>query len=466
LEWAREQGLQIDEKAVEILNKAGGGWTKMVDFLSNASEFSETFLNPLIYFQERDVLLEAGYHEEAAAQEAARRVKMLTPSKTEASQAVTAMTKSPLSALIAPFIRFKAEMLRTTWNTYKLAVQDMRSDNEVIREHGRYRLATAASVHAGITVMLPLLVQALVGITDDEDEAIRQGMPSYSRHSTFLYKRNEDGTIRTFDLTFANPFSFVFDSATQAFKAVRRDDLTEIPAIATRFVTSELLGEQIVAGKVMDVARNIDESSGLPIYFDTDGMVDRFTKSAMHVIEGSYVPQVAKKSLQAGKALYRPESDEEPFLYTPIGILVGHVAPVKPRDHKPEDLAYRAFRNAQKANAQLWQITNPLSSPAPMAPGAATEIYEERKRAGIKVWQDVYKLAKAYESLGIPAHTVAKQAIEAGLSKKRVGLAMEGYAERPVLSTDKYQDIEKIDPRRNEEIRQAIRRTPVLIRVD
>jgi hypothetical protein len=379
---------------------------------------------------------------------------------------VTAFTKSPLMVLVAPFIRFKADMLRTTWNTYKLGIQDLLSDNEVLRLHGIHRLSSAALMHAGVTVALPLIMQYFADVSDEEDKAIREGMPAYSRHSTFYYKRNEDGTIRTYDMSFALPTSFVFDSFTQGIKAIRRDDLSEIPAIATRFVTEEVLGEQIVAGKVLDVTRNVNESTGMPIFYETDGMAERFTKSAMHIIEGSYVPQAIKKTFQAGKAAYRPESDDEPFLYTPFGILVGHVAPVKPRDHKPEDLAYRAFRNTQKANAQLWQITNPLSSKAPMAPGTATEIYEKRKRAGLKSWQETYSLMKAYESLGIPAHTIQRLAVRAGHSKKRVGLAMQGFAERPVLSADKYQDIEKIDPRRNEEIRQAIRNTPLLIRID
>ncbi|WP_412755766.1 hypothetical protein, partial [Legionella anisa] len=85
---------------------------------------------------------------------------------------------------------------------------------------------------------------------------------------------------------------------------------------------------------------------------------------------------------------------------------------------------------------QLSQITGELAAPMGMSPERPAEIYEERKRAGVKVWQDVYRLSHAFESMGVPKHVIARQATESGLSKKRVGLAMAGYMERPVLSKD------------------------------
>lgn len=470
LQWAEDKGFKLNEQALDKLKGAGGSWTKMTDFLSKAAEFTETFQNPLIYFSEFDALMESGLYEgneEGAKQEAARRTKMVTPGKSENPQAVTQFSKNPLSALVAPFIRFKAEMMRTTWNTYLLAYQDITSGNATMRDHGINRMQSAIVVHGALTIGLPLFMQWVLGISDDEDEAIRKGMPSYSRNSTFVYFKNkETGAITTWDLSFANPFSFVFDPFTQVIKAGGREDYSEIPAIATRFVTSDLMGEQIVAGKALDVSRNIDESTGLPIYMDVDNMVERFTKSAMHILEGSYTPQVLRKSAQAIQATYRPDTDEEPFFYTPLGILVGHVAPVRPRSHKPEDLAYRAFRNLQKSNAELWQITGPMSSPAPMDPEDVTGIYEKRKRAGLKVWQEMYRTGKAFQEMGLTQHQVARQATDAGLSKKRVGLAMNGFMERPVIAADKAKDIREIDERRLDVYREAVRKTPQFIRLD
>ena len=187
---------------------------------------------------------------------------------------------------------------------------------------------------------------------------------------------------------------------------------------------------------------------------------------SLHIINNSYNPAIIKKSIQAVTALNRPSKEDEPFFYTPLGIMIGMAAPVKPRDYKIDGLAYRAFRSVNRSNQQLWQITNRLSSPAGLAPGEAAEMYQDRVNAASKIWSETYALAEAYKSLGMPAHQVARVAVDAGLSRSRVQMAMRGVTDRPTFPDDKLADIRKIDPARYAELVDAIRKQARIIRVD
>lgn len=470
MDWAAEQGMKISPEAVKALGKGKSGWNKMVDFLGRTAEFTETWQNTAIYLHELQAMKDTGlYTEQEAEQEAARRTKMVTASKSEASQALNAFSKHPVSALIAPFARFKSEMVRTVVNTYRLGIADVKKgrelNNDVLVDHGLQRLASAATIHGLVSILVPLILQRIMGISDDEDKAIRAAMPEYSKNSSFWYDRNADGGIRTWDLTFANPFALLADPLTQMIRATRTGDAAEIPKAAQRFFTEELLGENILAGNVLDLSRNRDETTNMPIWLESDDTTEKMLKGAMHLVEGSYTPAAAKKIYQAYQATNRPVKDDEQFFFTPAGVLLGAVAPVKPRDYPVKDLAYRAFRNLSKTNSELWLITNPISSPKGMGEGEAANLYGERVQAATKIWKQAHQLSKSFASMGMTKGQILSVMQDAGLSKDRSEKAIRGFTDRPILASDKLKDIREIDPRRHDELVRAMRSQPRLIDV-
>jgi len=310
---------------------------------------------------------------------------------------------------------------------------------------------------------MSFILQAIAGISDDEDQAIRAAMPSYSKNSTFWYYRKNDGTLTTVDLTFTIPYSLNFDVFTQSIKAVMNNRMGDIPEIWTRLVTDEIIGEQIVAGTLMDVARNKDQNTGNEIWLEVDGLGDRMTKSALHVFNGSYNPAVVKKSIQAYQAIDRPSKNDEPFFFTPAGIMAAMVLPAKPRDHDIQKLATRAFRSVNAKNQQLWAITNKLSSPQGMSEGTPTDLLRERTDAHVKVWTEAYKLAQAYKSLGIPAPKVLAAMMDAGLSRERSQLAMQGLTNIKALPAETMSRVREIDQKRYDELLEATRQQPRMI---
>ncbi len=119
-----------------------------------------------VYYQH-----ELGYIERAAAQnpegkfgqmspmqrkrEAARKVLMTAQSYSQAPPLITDITKSPLGLMFAPFLRFKAEMFRIPFNTYKLGLEEFRSGDPVMRQRGILRMSSMTFVLAGLSSAVP-----------------------------------------------------------------------------------------------------------------------------------------------------------------------------------------------------------------------------------------------------------------------------------------------------------------------
>ncbi len=457
LDWAAAKGEDISPEAMEGLRKVGSKWGGMVDVLSRTSEFTETYIGPLIFLNELDALTKAGVPQLEAEQEAARITKMVTPGRTEVSQAVTGFSKHPISALIAPFIRFKSEMFRTVVNTWKIGLEHANSENPELRAHGYRRLAAAGIIQGGVTIALPLILQALSGISDEEDQLIRASMPSYAKNSSFWYRRTADGGLQTWDMTFTIPYSINYDAFTRAFKAAVKGRWEDVPPAFGRLISDEIVGEQIVAGTLLDLSRNKDEATGNEIWRSDEDFGSKLYKAAEHVALGGYTPAVLKKTWQAVQATDRPAKEDEPFFFTPVGIMTGMGMPVKPRDHDLPKLATRAFRTITEANRQAWLITNKLASPQGMAPGEATKLMQERTDAHIKNWTRAYKYAQAAKSMGMTTREVMNAMKEADMSQERSQLALQGYTNIKPLPAETMRKVKEIDPARYEEVMRAAR---------
>lgn len=131
---------------------------------------------------------------------AADKVKMTAQSMSQAPPIANALTNSSFGVMFAPFIRFKMEVPRIVINTYKLGLEEFRSDNSIIRSRGIKRLSSMTMMLAGISAVVPAVLAAMSGIGDEEDEALRKSMPEYLRGHSFWIRRGENGSLTSLDL--------------------------------------------------------------------------------------------------------------------------------------------------------------------------------------------------------------------------------------------------------------------------
>lgn len=438
------------KNAAEKFGKVREGTSAAGEYIGKIWEFTETLYNVVVFENELGKLREAGFGtEQQMKQEAADRMRMLLPSHSEQSQGVREFTKSPVAALVAPFIRFKTDMIRTTVNTYRLAIKDMKSGNPVLAKYGRERLASALAVDAVLTAIVPQIMQAVMGIGDDEDEAIRSAMPDYAKNSNFIYYLDRStGELTTWDLTYLNPMSFVIDPFVNMYRAVASGDAEEIPAIAAQTVGQEFLGENVLAGLVIDVKRNKDQTTGKSIYLDTDTDAEKVRKSIAHVVGGAYTPAVAKVLSRTLDAATRDQESDQ-FFFSPVGQAMNLFLPVKPRAQFVQDMAYRSFSETRAMNAQLWQTMSASRSPRPMDSSEIADMYQARVDGTLRVWSEFYNHAKGFEKLGMTRNEILATARRAGLSSDRTRqVVTRGTTDRPVESAEALEKMRLIDPDR------------------
>ena len=468
MKWIANKGLDISPKLLKQLQKGGDHGKAALKKLEQLAEFTETTPNVAVFLSDLKALIDSGAYKTLAEceQEAARINKAVMTSKSQRSQGVKAFSGNSVSALLAPFVGYKTEMFRTVVNTYREGWAHATSGNPVLRAHGIARLGFAATVHAGFTMLVPLALQSLLGFDDDEDKAVRAGLPSYSRSSQLWMWKTGDGSLRMMDMTFANPFSFVFDPGPQIWRS--RKDPLEIPEIIAKYISGEVLGENIAAGAMLDVSRNNNEQRGGPIWFESDDFSTKVIKGSLHILKSAYSPAIVNKSIDIYRATDRPDKQDEDFFYTPLGIALGMTLPTKPNDRKLEDLAFRAFRELGKANGELALITGPMTSKAAMNQGTPTELYNKRINASVKIARKAHDLARSYVSMGMSPEVVMKAMTDpkgGSFSKERARLYVKGMTEKYVVPADKLREIQAIDPRRWTEVVKAMRSYGKLIDV-
>lgn len=437
--------------AAALFGKGRDAQAKALDALGNLAAMSEGFAAHAVMENNIKMLTEAKFGTpEEIFREAARRTLRTTPARSEAPQFITAFTQNGLSALVAPFVRFKSDMVRITANLFADSYADMKSDNPIIKAHGRKTMASALTVVVGLTSVLPMIAAAVAGIGDDEDRAIRAALPDYAKNSSFIYWRDPKNPKQflTFDLTFLNSYSFVVDPFTQGFTSIRRGRFNELPELVARTFGQEIFGENVVAGAVMDVKRNIDEGTKRPIYLESDTFGDKTQKSLAHIFDSAYNPAAIKKALQFQDSFSRTSKGDENFWYTPQGVLLGTIAPFKPRVNQVDDLSYRALAKLRNANSQLWQISAPLKSPAALTTDKARDIVDDRVEATRRIFSEGYELVQGFRKLGMSDREIMQNAVDSGFSERSSKLLMQGYAMRPVLDKESLQKIYALSPER------------------
>jgi hypothetical protein len=161
----------------------------------------------------------------------------------------------------------------------------MKDSNPKIKTRGMQRFASMTGMLGLVSVVLPSALSVLAsGIGDEEDDALRSSMPEYLRGHTFYFFGSGDN-LQSVDLSFINPFSLLVDPALRAM-----EDLTHgrVGSAASKFaqgmIFDQYLDDQILAGAVSDLRKNVDSTTGEPIWEEElDGTASVLAKGLGYV---------------------------------------------------------------------------------------------------------------------------------------------------------------------------------------
>ena len=184
---------------------------------------------------------------------------------------------------VGAFISFPLEVVRTGYNLLSTINEELRSPNTEVRKTGAYRLVGTMMASAGFSAVASALAFAS-GIDDEEDMAIRKLDAPWDRYSTKLYLgRDSRGNVQQVNLSYVDPYNYLRDPIIALAKADGSWERRFLEAVKTGF--EPFYGEQILASKVLDIARNKKGTTGGRVFNPEAPLPERSAAIAGHLFD-------------------------------------------------------------------------------------------------------------------------------------------------------------------------------------
>lgn len=349
------------------------------------------------------------WSQEQVEEHAAKIVRATYPTYSEVPKAVQALRRVPG---IAPFVSFSSEVVRTRWNSFRLAFAELRDPRT--RAIGATRLAGGLASLA-VAAAVAAAARGLTGVSRDQDEAVRQFLPDWSKDSQLLHLgRREDGSYRVIDIGRIDPHGYLTEPVVAAMRA---KTAKEGVAEAADSLLKPFAAEDPATRQLLDAARNKKETAGGgEVYNPQAPPLDRAKAVAKHV--GKALVPGGLEKLAEGNLPYSRE--------------------VKPK----EDLLRKArqFEEDKKNDEKLFRAVAAGKTPTDDEIKRARQVSEERRRM---TFEDMAELAKSAQLLGLSRAEVMKVLKDGGLSAADAAAALRGDYRPDVLRP---QDLKGVTP--------------------
>jgi hypothetical protein len=316
--------------------------------------------------------------------------------------------------------------------------------------------ATGVKRLAGMTTALTVVPQATVegmkalyDVTEDELQALRQFVPEWSRNSTLLPMRDDNGDLRYIDFshsnvydTVARPFRTLLNNV---FEARQNDDVIlkgfrDGVVEATGEIMNPFISESIWTEAMTDIiVRNGRTPEGRLLYTDETPFGDKLAIQFLHL--GEALAPSYKQYQRLGQAAFGTPTKrgDELEIGPELGGLIGFRAiKIDPLDSMGFKIAeyQEGIRNARR------EFTGGyfgLLRGGPIKANDVIERFYESNKARFNVQREMYKNLNAANILGVEDNQLKQTFKERQLSDKTFNALRQGRFE-PYFPSE---DIEK-----------------------
>jgi hypothetical protein len=247
------QGLKLTE---DVYMAEDNVW-KIIHVLGEADRY-----RPIIQKQNPDASPQE--IERRVLRQAASIVRRTHPTYSLTPPAVKLIRQFPF---LGPFVAFPAEVLRTSYGTMTLAVEEIQ--NPATRMIGIRRLMAFSA-----TAILPTLAGAaslsLLGYDDDDLERLRKLSPEYSKNSPLLMLPREEGKVRAIDLGNLDPFNYLHKPMIAFGRGLSDKDLVASFRNSLTELLDPVLSEELVSKPLRQFLANNNEY-GQRLYAEKTG---------------------------------------------------------------------------------------------------------------------------------------------------------------------------------------------------
>lgn len=430
--------MMTDGKISQMLEGKGGAAFESLRWLTDKAtgfyRFGDDFWKIVGFENEKAALIRTGMPQGEAESVAAERIQDTYPTYSRVGKAGVWLSRFPLAGT---FVSFPAEIVRTTGNMIKLAASEIKSENPKVRAMGAKRIVGITMASGGMFA-LSALSAAMFGVTDDEEEALRDMTADWQKNSTFVYAgRDSDGNLRYFDMSFLDPYGYW----KRPIEAMMRDQPVD-KAIASSLsdMISPFLGADITAGKILEVLSNKKQSGG-QVYKENDTAIRKSADIAGHLALG-LAPGAVNNAWRIGMAAGDVKrSTGKPYsLPDEMLALMGF----RSSTFDPKvSLYYRTFDfNSSIAEARK-ELSGVLRDPNKVSDGEISAAKERAKSKQEQAFKQMSRLIQAAQTGGASRPQVVRILLLAGISKRNVGFLLQGRVPPVNLSDTSYESAVK-----------------------
>lgn len=181
--------------------------------------------------------------------------------------------------LAGTFVSFPAEVIRTTYNTVELTIDEIK--NPTTRKIGIERLS-GLILATTLTGAAKTASALFYGVSDDEDKAIRRFLPPWSRNSILIsLSKVKNGKYEYIDLGYSDPHTYLKSPVIALLKA---ENIFEGGIEAVKEFFEPFLSEEMLATRLLDIARNKKKTGG-QVYNEQAPVGDKLADISIHFAE-------------------------------------------------------------------------------------------------------------------------------------------------------------------------------------
>jgi len=352
-------------------------------------------------------------------------VKNTVPNYERVPEIVKSLRKLP----VGNFIAFPAEIIRTSANTLKQALDELASTEAGVREIGMRRLMGSTMTMFVAPATIQKMAMDLTGIDNIEEqmEAIRETAAPWQKNSRLLPTSVKDGRVTGYvDYSYTNPYDYLQRPFLAVLNAVNRgedmgSDTSKVATDAVMGAIGEIFdpfaGESIVTERIVDATvRNGRTQTGAKIYRDEDTVGDKTMKSFFHIAD-SFVPGAIpitlkgqKKETQApgvevgrfARSLMSDTTDPNGNERRAAQEIFRAFTGVTENEVKPENIMmYRGYEYGRALQSTSQIFNSAVSTRNQLNPQNALSTYRNANEARFRVMNEMFYVIENMRKLGI-----------------------------------------------------------------
>jgi hypothetical protein len=411
------------------------------------------------------------FNDEYLKKAAADLVKNNVPNYAMVSEFVKGLRKLP----VGNFVAFPAEIIRTSANIVETALKEINYKTIInpknglvspLRSRGIQRLTGMALTTAALPLGLVAATQAIYDISKDEIDAMRRYVADWSKNSTLIPFRDEDGKLSYIDFSHLNAYDTVTRPVQTILNAVNEGRADEDGLIddfvlglieSTKELGQPFISESIWTEALQDVSpilgRGGRDSTGRAIWNPEDSLGDKMYKGVAHLVE-AVAPLNWKQLNRIGLSMWPVDSqgrfDERGNEYQ-FGNELAGIAGMRRVEVKPENSFNYKITDYKKGIRNSRNLfTRATLKGGPVTPKEIVDAYINANRALYGVNRELYQDMEAAKILGMSEDTMDTNMENRG-ERKAFNALTEGEF-RPLKIS---KDVRKLFELRAEELGRA-----------